>query len=158
MKELITLAGLLIAASAFGGPESTNVTVHLGPVSVLGTRTNMWFDCDVTINNQTRLPLMVTNLFVRSPGLALKVTDLDGKELKRTYAWPIKSWKWTHAAGSQKKFRRLGYGAKPGRDGNVLGLSLPDTVKTVRLQIEGTMPGSSYHGSVTSNVVDVDIP
>jgi hypothetical protein len=158
MNRLITLAGLLIAATAFGDPEGTNnVTIHLGPVSVLGTRTNMWFDCDVTINNQTRVPLTVTNLFVRFPGLALKVTDLDGKELKRTYAWPFKAWQWTHAPGSQKEFKRLGYGAKPGKNGNVLGICLPETVKTVRLQIEGAMSGSSYNGSITSNIVDVDI-
>src|SRR5437016_2041401 len=100
MERLMTLVGLLIAASAFGDSASTYVTVHLGPVSVLGTHTNMWFDCDVTINNQTRVPLTVTNLFVRPPGLALKVSDLDGKELKRTYAWPIKSWEWTHDSGS----------------------------------------------------------
>jgi hypothetical protein len=158
MKRLITLTGLLISATALGGPGSTGVAVALGPVSVLGTHTNLWFDCDVTINNQTAAPLTVTNLFVRSPGLALKVIDLDGNELKRTYAWPLKAWKWTHAAGTQETFKRLGYGAKPGRDGNVIGISLPDSLKTVRLQIEGTMSGSSYIGGVTSNVVEVKIP
>jgi hypothetical protein len=158
MKRLITLVGLLVSATAFSGPESTNVTVQLGSVSVLGTRTNMWFDCDVTIKNQTRLPLTVTNLFVRPPGLSLRITDLNGKELKRTYAWPLKSWEWTHSPSSQKEFKRLGYGAKPGRNGNVLGISLPEFVKSVRLQIEGNMSGSSYNGSITSNVVEVDIP
>jgi len=48
--------------------------------------------------------------------------------------------------------------AKPGKDGNVHGISLPDTVKTVRLQIEGTMSGSSYNGGITSNIVEVNIP
>src|SRR5438874_4828164 len=121
MKRLMALVGLLLAASVFGDSASTNVTLHLGSVSVLGTHTNMWFDCDVTINNQTRVPLTVTNLFVRSPGLAVKVTDPGGQELKRVYAWPIKSWKWTHAPGTQKEFKRLGYGAKPGRNGDILG-------------------------------------
>ena len=158
MKRLITLVGLLIALTALSGPEGTNVTVHLGPVSVLGTRTSMWFDCDVTVNNQTSVPLRVTNLFARSPGLGLRITDLNGKELLRTYAWPLKSWEWTHAPGSQKKFKRLGYGARPGKDGNVVGISLPDTVKIIGLQIEGTMSGSSYNASITSNVIDVDIP
>ena len=158
MKNLLTVLALLVAVSACADSSSTNVTVLLGPVSVLGTHTNLWFDCDVTINNQSRVPLTVTNLFVRSPGLALKITDLDGKELKRTYAWPIKSWQWTHAPGSQKTFKRLGYGAKPGRDGNVFGISLPSTLKTVSLQIEGAMSGSSYNGSITSNVVEVNIP
>src|SRR2546430_13860289 len=106
MKRVITLVGLLIALTALSGPEGTNVRVHLGPVSVLGTRTNLWFDCDVTVNNRTGVPLAVTNLFERSPGLALKVTDPEGKELKRTYAWPLKAWEWTHAPGSQKTFKR----------------------------------------------------
>lgn len=158
MKNLIAILALLVSVSAFGDSASTNVTVHLGPASVLGTRTNMWFDCDVTINNQTPMPLTVTNLFVRSPGLALKVSDLDGNELKRIYAWPIKSWTWTHAPGTQKEFKRLGYGAKPGPGGNVLGISLPENVKTARLQIEGTLSGSSYTGGITSNVVEVKIP
>ena len=156
MKRLII--GLLIAANALGDPGSTNVAVALGPVSVLGTHTNLWFDCDVTVNNQTGVPLTVTNLFRSSPGLALKITDLDGKELKRVYAWPLKSWEWTHAPGRQKEFKLLGYGAKPGKNGNVLGISLPETVKTVRLQIEGTLSGSSYSGGITSNVVEVKIP
>jgi len=158
MKNPVVVLALLVAASVFGDSTSSNVTVRLGPVSVLGTHTNMWFDCDVTIHNQTRVPLAVTNLFVKSPGLALKITDLDNKELKRTYAWPLKSWEWTHAPGSQKEFKRLGYGAKPVRDGKVLGVSLPETVKTVRLQIEGTLSGSSYSDGITSNVVEVKIP
>jgi len=158
MKTLLILVGLLTAARGFSGSESTNVTVHLGPVSVLGTRTNIWFDCDVTVHNQTGTPLTVTNLFGMHPGLALKVADLNGKELKRVYAWPHKSWKWTHAPGSQKEFKRLGYGAKRGRNGNVDGISLPETVQVVRLQIEGTLSGSSYGGGITSNVVEVKIP
>jgi len=152
------LFGFLMATTVLNGAESTNVTVHLGTVVAHGTRTNMWFDCDVTINNHTSVALSVTNLFVRAPGLALRITDLRGEELNRTYAWPLKSWEWTHAPGSQREFKRLGYGAKPSRDGNVLGISLPDGVKSVRLQIEGTMAGSSYSGGITSNVVEVKIP
>src|SRR5204863_1715820 len=104
------------------------------------------------------LPLTVTNLFGTSPGLALKVKDSDGKELKRLYAWPLKSWEWTHDPASQREFKKLGYGAKPGKDGHVLGIAFPEMVKTVSLQIEGTMSGSSYTGSITSNVVEVKIP
>jgi hypothetical protein len=159
MKQILLLiAGSLVAASAFGDSASNNVTVHLGPVAVLGSHTNMWFDCDVSINNQTIMALTVTNLFVMSPGLALKVADAEDKELKRTYAWPLKSWTWTHSPSSQKEFKRLGYGAKPGRNGNVIGISLPETVKTARLQIEGTLSGSTYSGAITSNVVEVKIP
>ena len=111
-----------------------------------------------TVHDRTSVPLTVANLFVRAPGLSLRIMDLDGKELKQTYAWPLKSWQWTHDPGSQREFKRLGYGAKPDRNGNVLGISLAETVKSVRLQIEGNMSGSSYNGSITSNVVEVDIP
>jgi len=158
MKRLMMFLGLVVTAIASGAFASTNVSVHLGAVSVLGTPTNLWFDCDVRINNRTDTPLTVTNLFVCPPGLALKIMSPDGTELKRAYAWPLKSWKWTHAPGSQKEFRRLGYGAKPGGNGNVLGISLPEAVKSVQLQIVGTMSGSSYEGAVTSNVVEVNIP
>jgi hypothetical protein len=158
MKRLMMLLGLVVAAIACGASASTNVSVHLGAVSVLGTPTNLWFDCDVIINNRTDTPLTVTNLFVCPPGLALKITSPDGTELNRAYAWPLKSWKWTHAPRSQQQFRRLGYGAKPGRNGNVVGISLPEAVKSVRLQIVGIMSGSSYEGDVTSNVVEVNVP
>src|SRR5579872_3691598 len=122
MKNLIAVLALLVSVNVDCCLGSTNVTVHLGQVSVLGTRTNMWFECNVTINNQTPLPLTVTNLFVKSPGLALKVSDLEGNELKRVYAWPIKTWTWTQAPGSQEEFKRLGYGAKPGPGGTVRGI------------------------------------
>jgi hypothetical protein len=158
MKSLLTIFALMIAGSVFGDVAGTNVMVRLGQISVIGTHTNLWFDCDVTINNQTDVPLTVTNLFAKSPGLALKITDLNGKELKRTYAWPLKAGEWTHAPGSEKDFKRLGYGAKPGKNGKVLGISLPETMKTVRLQIEGTLSGSSYSGAVTSNIVEVKVP
>jgi hypothetical protein len=153
MKRLLMILGLLITASAFGNPGNTNVTVRLGSVSVLGAHTNAWFECNVTINNQTGVPLIATNLFSMSPGLALKVTDLDGKELKRIYAWPWKAWKWTILPGSQQENKRLWYGAKQHGSG-ISGIFLPATAKTVRLQIEGTLSGSS----ITSNVVEVKIP
>jgi hypothetical protein len=157
MKALMMLFGLALGAAASGASANTNVSVTLGQVSVLGTHTNLWFDCDVTISNQSSMPLTMTNLFTIKPGFALSITSLDGTELNRAYAWPLKSWKWTHAPGSSKEFRKLGYGAKPGRDGNVVGISLPESVKTVRLQLVGTMAGSNYEGAITSNVVQVDI-
>jgi hypothetical protein len=156
MKRLLTILGLLIAACAFGNPGNTNVTISLGSVSVHGTHTDMWFECEVTIYNNTSVPLTVTNLFCLSPGLALKVTDLDGKELKRTYAWPWIASKWTIPPSFQTQ--TLWYGAKQKHGGGITGVSLPDTAKTVRLQIEGTLSGSSYTNHITSNVVEVKIP
>jgi hypothetical protein len=157
MTRLLTILGLLIAVSTFGSPGA-DVTVHLGTVTVVGTHTNMFFECKVTINNQTGVSLTVTNLFCMSPGLALKIADLEGKELKRTYAWPWKAWKWTVPPGNQQENEKLWYGAKPKHGGGITGISLPDPARIVRLQIEGTLSGSSYAGSITSNVVEVKIP
>ena len=159
MKRLLTILGLLITASAFGSPDSTGVTVHLGDVSVIGSHTNLEFKCNVIINNQTDVTLIATNLFSMPPGLALKVvTDLDGKESKRMYAVPWEIWKWTIAPGSPQENKGLFYVAKIEQDSVISGISLPDTVKTVRLQIEGMLSGSSYGNSLTSNVVEVEVP
>ena len=118
----------------------------------------MWFLCRVAINNQTDVPLTVTNLFSRFPGLALKIADWNGRELKKTYAAPLHASTWTFPPGGQKEFKLM-YGV-PATSGSYQypGISLPDTAKTVRLVIEGTLSGSSYSGGITSNVVKAKIP
>ena len=77
MKRPLIILGLLAAAGAFGGDDG-NVTVKLPDVSPMGTHTNIWFDCSVTIHNGTSAPLTFTNLFHGPPSLALKISDLDG--------------------------------------------------------------------------------
>jgi hypothetical protein len=151
------ILGLMITVRTFGDAGGSNVTVRLDNIRVAGTRTNLYFECNVRINNQSGLSLTATNLFFGSPGLALKVSGLDGKELKRTYAWPWKAWEYTLLAGEQE-YKGLWYGARSGRGGAVSGISLPETAKIVRLQIEGTLSGSSYTNSIASNVVEVRIP
>ena len=158
MKRLLTILGLLMAASEFANAATTNVTVHLDPVSVVGTHSNVWFLCRVTINNQTDASLTATNLFARSPGLALNVSDLNGNELKKTYAAPLHTWKFTFAPGSQTDYKLMyGVPSVSGSYGNP-GISLPAAAKTVRLQIEGALSGSDYSRGLTSNVVEVNIP
>ena len=158
MIKLLTTLGLLVAAGAFANAASTNVTVLLDPISVVGTHSNVWFFCHVRIDNQTDASLTATNLFARSPGLALKVSDLNGLELKRTYAAALHTWKFTFAPGSQTDYKLM-YGV-PSSSGSYgkPGISLPDAAKSVRLQIEGAFSGSGYSGGITSNVVEVNIP
>src|SRR5690348_9879354 len=103
MKRFLSISiGLLVAVKALGGSGNTNVTILLESVSTIGPHTNVWFLCNVSIENRSATPLTVTNLFVLQPGLALRITDLDGKELKRTYAVPLHLWTWTFAPGTQK--------------------------------------------------------
>src|SRR5450631_4002678 len=87
MKRLLTVLAFLIAVGVFGGDDG-DVTVKLNDVSPIGTHSNMWFECSVTIHNGTSTPLTVTNLFLGPPSLALKISDLDGKELRRVYSVP----------------------------------------------------------------------
>jgi hypothetical protein len=153
MNRLLIILMSLVAVSAFGDPVSTNVTVRLGPVSVIGTYPSVMFKCNVTINNQSDKTLVATNLFAMSPGLALKVSDLDGKELQRTYAMPWITWRFTFSPGIHP-LSNLFYGVKIiNGHKHVEELSLPNAAKTVRLQIEGTLSGSS----ITSNIVEVKI-
>jgi len=158
MKPILSIiVGLLIAANALADPSNTNVTVRLVDAHHVGPHSNVWFLCSVTIANHTGVPLTVTNLFARFPGLALKISGLDGKELKRTYAVALHNWTWTLPAGSQRVYKLM-YGV-PAASGSYQnpGISLPATARTVRLQIEGTLSGSTYNGSITSNVAEVTI-
>ncbi len=156
MKRVIL--GLLILGRAMGATENARVDVHLGTISVIGTETNVWFLCNVTIENRTKVPLTTTNLFLRFPGLALKITDSNDKELKSTYAVPLHASTWTFPPQSPRTFK-LSYGV-PGISGSYHypGISLPGNARTVRLHIEGTLSGSSYSGGITSNIVEVKIP
>jgi len=148
MKRLLMILGLFAAASALGADD---VTVKLDGVSPEGNHTNIWFECRFTIHNGTSTPLFATNLFVDSPGLALKISDLDGKELKRIYADP-----WINYAlnspiippGDSKFKEPYGLGRF---------VALPETVQIVRVRLEGTLSSSGYTNRLTSNVVEVQV-
>ena len=149
MKRLLVIFALLATASAL---DADDVTVKLDGVSPEGNHTNIWFECRFTIHNGTSTPLSATNLFVAPPGLALKISDLDGKELKRVYADP-----WINYAlnspiipQGESKFKEP-YGL--GRF-----VALPKTVKIVRVRLEGTLSASGYTNLLTSNIVEVHIP
>ena len=153
MKRLLIILGLLAAASAIGADD---VTVKLNDVSPMGIHRNMWFECSVTIHNGTSAPLTVNNLFLGPPSLALKISDLDGKELKRLYcvghiAEPLQ---WNIAPGDNT-FTNVGYGLP---SGNRRTLSLPEGVHAIKVQVQGILPGSSFTNRLTSNIVEVQVP
>jgi hypothetical protein len=152
---LPTILGLLIAASAFGEGAQTNITVRLDKVWTEGTRTSLWFNATATINNHTGSSLVVSNLYSELPGLALKVTDLNDTELKRTYAAPFKDPAMIIPLG--RKTHRLYYLRS--------SVAVPETTEAVRVQLEGVFSGRvysgtgiGYSGGLTSNVVEVKIP
>jgi hypothetical protein len=154
MKRLLITLVLLISVSAFG--DSVGVTANLHVVSVNGTHTNLMFTCNITLDNQTSATLTATNLFRMPPGLGLRVSDLDGRELAQMYAWPWKIWKFHIHPGSYT-FSNLLYVGKY-KNVDTVGVSLPAGTKSVRLQVVGTLSGSSYTNRLTSNFVEVQIP
>jgi hypothetical protein len=156
MRFLATV-GLLVATTAFGVGAVPKVLVRFS-ADIHGTRTNVWFLCHVLITNDTDVPLTVTNLFSLAPGLALKISYLDGKELARTYAVGLHAWTWTFAPHSEKTYKLMyGVPSTSGNYGNP-GISLPGPTRRANLQIEGTLSGSSYSGRITSNIVEIQIP
>lgn len=160
MIKLLRIVGLLISTSAFADPSGNTVTVRLSPnVDVVGTQTNVIFRCAMTINNQTGGVLIATNLFSMSPGLALEVTEPDGKWLKTLYApWLTPDW---ILRPGRNRVRWLYYGMDDGLNegsGNPHGVSRPDITKTLRLQIEGTLSGTGYTNHLISNMVQVHVP
>jgi hypothetical protein len=148
MKNMAAILVWLFAVGAFG-ESAAKITIHLAiqtnSVSWDSTHTSATFMCRATINNQTHNSLTVTNLFQDHSGLALKVTDQNGVELSRLYAAPFHFDSFTIAAGSMESFWPY-YGI-------VNRFSLPKSNTTVRIQLDGKLIGSSYSGSVTSNVV-----
>jgi hypothetical protein len=159
MKRLLAILASLLAVSAFGG--SGRVTAHLRVVSTHGTHTNLTFTCSITLDNQTGVTLIATNLFWVAPGPALRVTDPDGHALATIYAVPWKIWNpgmqfacYIHPGDNT--FTNLWYGLDTIRHN--VGVSIPGSTKTVRLQVVGTLSDSTYTNRVASNVVEVTIP
>jgi hypothetical protein len=155
MKRLLMILVLLATASVVGADD---VTVKLNDVSPKGTHTNIWFECSVTIHNGTSAPLTVNYLFIGPPSLALKISDLDGKELKRVYSVPhiFEPTQWDIAPGDDT-FTNVSYGL-PNASGSRPPLSLPEGVHAVRVQVQGILPGSSFTNRLTSNIVEVQVP
>ncbi len=150
----VAILTLLVARSALGEPAVTNVTVHLAvqtnSVSRDASHKSLTFMCRATIDNQTRDPLIVSNLFQDHAGLSLKVADTNGVELARLYAPPFHFPAFTIAAGGKESFWPY-YGV-------MNRLSVPASDTSVRIQLDGKLIGSGYAGSLTSNIVELKIP
>lgn len=153
MKILAAILALLAARSAFAESALTNITVHLA----VQTNSIFWdashksvtFMCRATIDNQTHDSLTVSNLFQDHSGLALKVTGTNGAELARLYSPPFHFPVLTIVAGSKESFWPY-YGI-------LNRLSVAESNTTLRIQLEGRLVGSSYTGSLTSNIVELKI-
>ena len=153
MKRLLMILGLLVAAKMFG---ADTVTVKLDEVSPNGFHSNIWYECKFTIHNGSSASLSTTNLFTAPPGLALKISDLNGNELTRLHANP-----WMDYARNSplippgdSKFKELygigGWHSRP--------FPLPESVRIVRVRLEGTLTASGFTNRLTSNVVEVNVP
>ena len=146
--------GRLIKAQA--EPSATNVTIQVSvqtnSVHWDRAHTSVSFICRAIIDNQTRESLTVSNLFQDPSGLSLKVTDRSGAELVRLRTGPFHSELSTIDAGSKKPFWPY-YGSE-----DRFGRFAPGTNTTVTLQLEGNLIGSRYTGSLTSNIVELNIP
>jgi hypothetical protein len=152
MKRMLMILGLFAAAGAFGG-EAGDVTVKLNDVSPKGTRSNIWFECSVTIHNGTSTTFYATNLFYGPPGLALKISDLAGKELKPLYADPYINFNLNTAIIPPgditfKEPYGLGDRHRP----------LPESVQVIRVRLDGKLAYTGYTNRLTSNFVEVHIP
>jgi len=151
MKNLATILALLVVLSAFGADD---VTVKLNDVSLKGNHTNMWFECTLTIHNGTSSTFYATNLFCGPPGLALKISDLAGKDLKPLYADPYKISDMNNAfipLGDTTFKEPYGLAKWP-------PFSLPESVQTIRVRLEGRLSYTGYTNRLTSNVVEVHVP
>jgi hypothetical protein len=154
---LLLVSGMLITTDAFGESSITNVTIYIS----LQTNSVVWntsdtslrtatFMCHATIGNQSSESLTASNLFQDPLGLSLKITDKNGFELARLNSPPFHSDITTIPAG--KKTMCYPY------YGIISRFWVSGTNTTVNIQLEGKLIGSSYSGSLTSNVIEMKIP
>lgn len=151
--KLLLLICALWSMVCFGGGSAPEAAIHFAvqPNSIRWdtSHTSLTFMCRVVLTNQTPTPLTVSNLFQDHAGLCMKVTDTGGTELARLISPPFKRPVSTIEAGTNSVFWPY-YG--------IFGRFDPGTNKTVRLQLEGRLIGSSYTQPVVSDTVDMKIP
>jgi hypothetical protein len=151
--HLLSLICLLLVSTAFSESLPAEVVVHLSvqPNSVQWDRahTSVTFMCEAAIENRTRDPLTVTNLFQDHAGLFLKIMDKHGTELSRLWAAPFHTTSFTIPAGARQTFSPY-YG--------IMNRFDPGTNETVSLQFQGKLNGSSYTKALASNILDLKLP
>jgi len=166
MKRLwiTTFLGLLFAVGASGAAGSTNVSLQIATASC-SRETNIVhlptgnvpsnyvsFVCTAVINNQTGGPLTIMSSFFSAfDGVHLTVLDASGKQLARqSYIYHQSPYSLT----------KRPFTLPPGETSRELHLpiyGIPTTNLTVSLRLEGTLPGSTYSGGLTSNIVNAKI-
>ncbi len=151
--KLLLLICLLWTTACFGGGSTPDVTIHFAvqPNSIRwdASHTYLTFMCRVVIDNRTPASLTVSNLFQDHTGLCMQVTDTRGAELARLFSPPFERRVSTIEAGTNSVFWPY-YG--------IFGRFDAGTNKTVRLQLQGKLIGSSYTTPVASGTVDMKIP
>lgn len=151
--KFLTLICLLLATVCFGDGFAQDVAIHFAvqPNSIQwdSSRAAVTFMCRVVITNQTSTSLTVSNLFQDQSGLCMKLTDTSGKELAHLIAPPFHWATFTISAGTNSVFWPY-Y--------SIFGRFDPGTNRTVRLQLDGRLIGSSYTNPIVSNIVDMKIP
>jgi hypothetical protein len=142
MRRILGIFVLLVGHSVFAESGDSGVTVHLNYGIARGAYTNLFFECSVTVSNETSLSLTATNLFSQPPGLALVVRGFYGEELARIYVSSLRSSNFTFSPSSSRTYKLL-YGAQPAVGRGIYG--------PVSLRIEGTLSGSGCTNKIVSN-------
>jgi hypothetical protein len=156
MKQLLLTVFLgLMSVCAFAG--STNVTIQMQSATavrqtmVVGdVHTNfVSFACDVVLDNQTGAMLSVTGLYSPFDDMSLVAFDSKGNEVarRRHYEGMANAQNQTFVVPVGQSTEKLIF----------TWVSVPKSMQTVKIRIQGTLPDSSYKGSIASNVVEVEI-
>jgi hypothetical protein len=156
MKYLLLLmfSGLM-SFCAFA--SSTNVTLQIQSATavrqtmVVGdVHTNfVSFACDVVLDNQTGSMLSVTGLYSPFDDMSLVALDAKGTEVarRRHYEGISNAQAQTFVVPVGQSTEKLIF----------TWVSVPKSIQTVNIRIQGRLPDSSYTGSLISNVVEVKI-
>jgi hypothetical protein len=151
--KFLFLICFLWAGNSFSKPPTPDVAIHFtvqsNSIRWDSSHNALTFMCRVVIDNQTPTSLTVSNLFQDHAGLCMKITDNNGTELSRQFSPPFHISISTIEAGTNSMFWPY-YG--------IISRFNPGTNKTVKLQLEGNLVGSSYIKPVVSDIVDMKIP
>ncbi|MBV9470260.1 MAG: hypothetical protein JO316_01060 [Abitibacteriaceae bacterium] len=166
IPKMATLTGALLLATlgttAHPGTAPTaqaaqapseGVKLHLATVKAERFAQDVLFDCDATLINRTGTTIQVKSNFSSAfDGLELIVFDEHGKRLvQQPYIWHQSPYSFLNPRT---------FDLKPGANQQPLTFpirDLPSQLKTLRVLLVGTLPGSTYEGVLCSDVVTVSI-
>jgi hypothetical protein len=144
---------ILFAAcpTAFAQDDKPTVSLLLSRASAERWDHHILFRCDAVLDNASGKDLtVVSNFFSAFDGLQLVVTTTDGKVLaQKGYIWH------QSPASSGREFP-----LKKGRNEEELRFpirDLPGDVKTFKVRLVGTLPGSGYDRILSSETLEVKV-